>query len=159
MFSIVDALCVYVWLLIVSCNCFQLKDKCPNLAEVCQVALKYLQESIAGNDQVHRLIGRLFTHFFPVDSTNCSTDDCCWFLHFANNQSQWVLSEIARPKSNQELCQNVDALSIHIFKLYLCHILGEQNGDSTSSCNPLAFYNDRVSFIMYMQTYFTCTWS
>ena len=114
------------------------------------MALKCLQESISGKDQAHRFMERLFSFFFPVDSTNCSTDDCFWFLSYANNQRELVF-EIAKYKSNQELCQNVDGLSIYIFKLYLCRILGEKNGDNTTSSNPLAFYNDRVSFIMYMQ--------
>lgn len=128
--------CMYFY-----CYSLQLKDKCPHLAEVCQVALNCFKTSSSENDRVNRFIEKIFSHFIPVDSTNCSSDDFQWFLFYANSQRQWLsrASEISGGFTQEQM-------TIHIFKLYLSRILGKQSGGSTASCDPLALYNDTVSF-------------
>ena len=104
--------------------------------------------------KVHRFTERIFNHFFPANSTNFSTDDDCqWFLDYANCQKQWLTkrTEIGSGgqldlEVSQNGCHANVQMSIHIFKLYLSRILGEQSGGGTTSSQaPLAFYNDKVS--------------
>ena len=102
--------------------------------------------------KVYRLTERIFNHFFPANSTNCSSDDCRWFLAYANCQKQWMTKGTEINSGGQvdlKVSQNgyhtKDHMSIHVFKLYLSRILGEQtSGSTTSSQDPLAFYNDKV---------------
>ena len=99
--------------------------------------------------KVHRLTERIFNHFFPANSTNCSSDDCRWFLAYANCQKQWLTKGTEIGSGGQvdlEVAQNGyhrnEKMSIHIFKLYLSRILGEQTGSTSSHAS--AFYDDKV---------------
>ena len=115
------------------------------------MAVECIKASPSDDYMVHRLTERIFNHFFPANNTNCSSDDCRWFLAYANSQKQWLTKGTEAGGGGQvnlEVAQNGyqtnDQMSIHIMKLYLSRILGEQSG-GTSSSQPLAFYNDRVS--------------
>ena len=114
------------------------------------MAVECLKVTPSCDDQVHRLMERIFNHFFPVNSTCCNPEDCRWFLSYANSQKQW-LPLAAETELTRELSRNdcsVDLqMSIHTFKLYLSRMLGEQqDGGSPSSLDqdPLALYNSKV---------------
>ena len=107
-------------------------------------------------DKVNRITERIFSHFFPANSTNFSSDDCRWFLAYANSQRQWLTKGTESGRGGHmdlEVALNRhtnDQMSIHILKLYLSRILGEHSG-GTSSSQPLAFYNESVSsFCVYI---------
>eukprot|EP00731_Ephydatia_muelleri_P021734 Em0014g325a len=130
----------------------ELTNGCPKLAEVYDVARKCFKATSSEDDiKVHRFTERIFNHFFPANSTNCSSDDCRWFLAYANCQKQWLTKRTEIGSGGQldlEVSQNGCyanvQMSIHIFKLYLSRILGEQSGGGTTSSQaPLAFYNDK----------------
>ena len=119
------------------------------------VARKCFKATPSEDDiKVHRFTERVFNHFFPANSTNCSSDDDCrWFLDYANCQKQWLTKRTEIGSGGQldlevsrNGCHANVQMSIHIFKLYLSRILGEQSGGGTTSSQaPLAFYNDKVS--------------
>ena len=99
--------------------------------------------------KVHRLTERIFNHFFPANSTNCSSDDCQWFLAYANCQLTKGTGINSSGQVDLELQNGYHTnhqMSIHMFKLYLSRILGEQSGGGTTSSHAsLAFYNEKVS--------------
>ena len=125
----------------------QLKSKCLQLADVYHVAVECVKAS-EDDIKVHRLTERIFNHFFPANSTNCSSDDCRWFLAYANCQLTKG-TEINSGAVDLELQNGYHTnhqMSIHMFKLYLSRILGEQSGGGTTSSHAsLAFYNEKVS--------------
>ena len=123
------------------------------------MAVECIKASPSEDDKVHRLTERIFNHFFPANSTNCSSDDCRWFFAYANSQIQWLTKGTEAGiggqvdlEAAQNGCHTNDQMSIHILKLYLSRILGEQSG-GTSSSQPLAFYNDKVSLYIGLKVY------
>lgn len=111
--------------------------------------MECLKATPTNEAQVHRTIERILSHFFPVNSTRSSPEDCHWFLEYTNSQRQ-LFSCTAKQDPDkltlEELSQNVDLqMTIHIFKLYLSCMLGEQqNGESSYLQGPLTLYNDKV---------------
>ena len=84
----------------------------------------------------------------PANSTNCSSDDCRWFLAYANCQLTNGTETNSGEQVDLELQNGYHTnhqMSIHLFKLYLSRILGEQSGGGTTSSHAsLAFYNEKV---------------
>ena len=130
----------------------QLKSKCLQLADVYHVAVECVKAS-EDDIKVHRLTERIFNHFFPANSTNCSSDDCRWFLAYANCQLTKGTEMNSGEQVDLELQNGYHTnhqMSIHLFKLYLSRILGEQSGGGTTSSHAsLAFYNEKVRERLY----------
>lgn len=130
---------------------FQLKGMCPHLADICQVAAQLCFKATRradGQIHIHRLVERIFSHFFPVSSIQCCPEDCHWFLSYANGQEK-LLSHAALTDTddkNQGLSQIDSAnlqVSKHIFKLYLSRMLGKPEYGG-SPLNPLALFESKV---------------
>ena len=133
---------------------FQLNGRCPHLIEVCRVAMVECHKVTPSyHGQVHRLMERIFSHYFPARRTCFHREGCVWFLQYANCQLS-LAAKTDAGKLTKELSQNDWSGDLQMSKLYLSCMLGEQQvGGSPSSeqgpQDPLALYNSKVRLYVF----------
>ena len=100
--------------------------------------------------QVHRLMERIFSHYFPAHRTCFHREGCVWFLQYANCHLS-LAAETDAGELTRELSQNDWSGDLQMSKLYLSHMLGEQQVGGSPNLlqdpqDPLALYDSKVRF-------------
>ena len=115
------------------------------LAEIVNLAMKYIRDEDVSRFNNLRLMERLFDHFFYDMNTEipqCYTQsDCEFFLEIANTQFQW-LEGITFQSVTMSNCR-VPSMSISVMKLYLSRILLCKLKTDTFA-QPLGLYHEEV---------------